>query len=106
MKRHRVLAVIALVAGIVQPAVAQSDGASVYASKCQMCHAEDGTGGTPAGKALKTPSLLTPAVVKESNAELNEAITKGRGRMPAFAGRLTATEINDVTGYIRKLQKQ
>ncbi len=106
MKRYRVLAVAALVTAIALPAAAQTDGASVYASKCLMCHAADGTGSTPAGRAIKAPSLLSPAAVKESNADLLVVINKGKGRMPGYAGRLTAAEITAVTAYIRTLQKQ
>ncbi len=33
--------------------LAQNSGADLYQSKCQMCHAADGSGNTPAGKAMK-----------------------------------------------------
>ena len=33
--------------------LAQSSGADTYKAKCQMCHAADGSGNTPAGKAMK-----------------------------------------------------
>lgn len=87
-------------------ASAQGPGSATYQSKCQMCHAADGSGNSPAGKAMKTPSLLAPEVVKQSDAELT-AITKGgKGKMPAYTGKLTDAEIKDVVAYVRTLQKK
>jgi mono/diheme cytochrome c family protein len=87
------------------PALAQNTGAATYTSKCQMCHGADGTGNTPAGKAMKAPSFLSPAVVKESNADLIAATKNGKGKMPAYAGKLTDAEIKDVVAHIRTLEK-
>jgi hypothetical protein len=33
--------------------LAQNSAADIYQSKCQMCHAADGSCNTPAGKAMK-----------------------------------------------------
>jgi cytochrome c6 len=80
-------------------------GANTYASKCKMCHAADGSGSTPAGKALKAMPFSSPDIVKESDAELIASTTNGKGKMPAFSGKLTAAQIKDVVAYIRTLQK-
>lgn len=87
-------------------AFAQNTGAATYTSRCQMCHAADGTGNTPAGKAMKAPSFLSPAVVQETNADLIAVTRNGKGRMPAYAGKLTDSEIRDVVAHIRTLQKK
>ncbi len=90
----------------VVPMLAQSSGADTYKAKCAMCHAADGSGDTPAGKATKTPSFSAPAVLKMSSAELAAATKNGKGKMPAYAGKLTGAQITDVVAYIHTLQKK
>lgn len=70
-----------------------------------MCHAADGSGSTAAGKAMKAVPFTSPVLVKETDAELIASTTNGKGKMPAFSGKLTAAQIKDVVGYIRTLQK-
>ena len=48
--------------------LAQSSGADTYKAKCQMCHAADGSGNTPAGKAMKALPFNSPDILKESDA--------------------------------------
>ena len=86
--------------------LAQSSGADTYKAKCQMCHAADGSGNTPAGKAMKAVPFNSPDVIKSSDSELTAAIKDGKGKMPAFAGKLTDAQIKDVVAYIRTLQKK
>ena len=56
MNKQLKLTVIAAIAALTLPAIAQNSGAATYTSKCQMCHGADGAGTTPAGKAMKVPS--------------------------------------------------
>ncbi len=105
MNKQLKLTVIAAIAALTLPAIAQNSGAATYTSKCQMCHGADGGGGTPAGRAMKAPSFLSPAVVKESTVDLIAATKNGKGKMPAYAGKLTDAEIKDVVAHIRTLQK-
>jgi cytochrome c6 len=93
------------IAACTLPTFAQNTGAATYTSKCQMCHGADGTGNTPAGKAMKAPSFLSPATVKESTADLIAITKNGKGKMPAYAGKLTDAEIKDVIAHVRTLQK-
>ena len=93
------------IAAFTLPTYAQNTGAATNTSKCQMCHGADGTGNTPAGKAMKAPSFLSPATVKESNADLIAVTTNGKGKMPAYAGKLTDAEIKDAIAHVRTLQK-
>jgi mono/diheme cytochrome c family protein len=99
------IATIAAIAVFTLPALAQNTGAATYASKCQMCHGADGAGATPAGKAMKAPSFLAPAIVKQSDADLIAATKNGKGKMPAYAGKLTDPQIKEVVAHIRTLQK-
>src|SRR5271163_2790213 len=84
----------------------QSPGADTYKAKCQMCHAADGSGNTPAGKAMKAIPFNSPDILKESDGTLTAAIKNGKGKMPAFAGKLTEAQITDVVTYIHTLQKK
>jgi len=99
------LAMVLAIAACTLPTFAQNTGAATYTSKCQMCHGADGTGNTPAGKAMKAPSFLSPASVKESTADLIAITKNGKGKMPAYAGKLTDPEIKDVIAHVRTLQK-
>ena len=85
---------------------AAGSGADVYKAKCQMCHAPDGSGNTPAGHAMKAQPLNAPEIIKKTDAELIAVTTAGKGKMPAYAGKLTDAEITDVVAYIRILQKK
>ena len=86
-------------------AVAQDPGAELYQSKCQMCHAADGSGNTPAGKAMKARPFNAPDVVKESDTDLIAVIKKGKNKMPAFEGKITDAQIATLVAHIRTLQK-
>ena len=105
MRTQLRLAMVLAIAACTLPTFAQNTGAATYTSKCQMCHGADGTGNTPAGKAMKAPSFLSPATVKESTADLIAITKNGKGKMPAYAGKLTDAEIKDVIAHVRTLQK-
>ena len=108
MMRNRIkLAMIGAMAVLsVATVFAQSTGGDTYKAKCAMCHAADGSGTTPAGKATKTPSFSAPEVLKMSNAELVAATKNGKGKMPAYSGKLTGAQITEVVAYIHTLQKK
>jgi cytochrome c6 len=105
LKTQLRIAMVLAIAACTLPTFAQNTGAATYTSKCQMCHGADGTGNTPAGKAMKAPSFLSPATVKESTADLIAITKNGKGKMPAYAGKLTDAEIKDVIAHVRTLQK-
>jgi mono/diheme cytochrome c family protein len=80
-------------------AVAQ-DAAGTYKAKCSVCHGADGKGGK-----MGTRDFASPEVKAETDAQLTEIITKGKGKMPAYDGKLKDTEIKDLVAYIRSLAK-
>jgi len=86
-------------------AVAQG-AADTYKAKCVMCHAADGSGDTPAGKAMKVPAFAAPDAIKASDAELIAITKTGKGKMPAYAGKIPDDQIKDLVAYIRTLQKK
>ena len=85
---------------------AQNSGADLYKSKCQMCHAADGSGNTPAGKSTKARPFDAPEVLKLSDDDLINVTKNGRAKMPAFAGKLTDDQIKAVIAHIHTLQKK
>lgn len=104
MKLVLTLAAATLFAVSVTPAFAQNAGAATYKAKCQMCHGADGQP-TGTGKSMKALPFNSPELKKAPTATLIASVTNGKGKMPAYAGKLSGVEIKDVVEYIRTLQK-
>jgi cytochrome c6 len=85
---------------------AQTSGADTYKAKCQMCHGADGLGATPAGKAMKAVPFTDPQILNKPDADLIAATKNGKGKMPAYAGKLSDGDIKAVFAYIHTLQKK
>jgi len=94
-----------LAASTMASARAQGSGADTYKAKCAMCHGADGLGATPAGKAMKATSFKSPESIKASDADLIAITKSGKGKMPAYTGKLTDAQIKDAVAYVRTLQK-
>jgi cytochrome c6 len=100
--RSRSLVFLLAVFIIVLPVVATADdAAAVYKAKCAMCHGPDGTGQTPSGKAMKARDLGSPDVQKMTNEELKKVIESGKGKMPAYKGKIDEKTIDGLIKYIR-----
>jgi cytochrome c6 len=84
---------------------ARGDAAADYKSKCASCHAADGSGNTPTGKALKVLDLRSDDVQKKTDADLLAVTTNGEGKMPAYKGKLSDAQIKDLVKFIRDLKK-
>jgi mono/diheme cytochrome c family protein len=86
---------------------AQGDAGSLYKTKCVVCHAPDGSGSTSTGKQMQAPDLRSDEVQKETDAQLIDAITSGKGKkMPAYKGKLADDQIKQLASYIRDLAKK
>jgi mono/diheme cytochrome c family protein len=83
----------------------QSDADKIYESKCVLCHSADGSGGSATGKAMHAKDLRSDEVQKQTDAALADVITKGRGKMPAFGGKIKPDDVNKLVAYIRALPK-
>lgn len=81
---------------------ATPDGAVIYKANCAICHGADGSGQTPAGKAMKVRDLRAPDVQKKSDAELMRTIADGNGKMPAYKAKLGSDEIQALVTLIRR----
>lgn len=93
-----------LIAVCSSSAVAQ-DAAATYKAKCAMCHGPDGKG-SAMGVKMGARDFTSADVQGQTDAQLTAIITKGKGKMPAYDGKLKDTEIKDLVAYIRGLAKK
>jgi cytochrome c6 len=101
-----ILFALAVILGSSFAAQAQSGAEATYKAKCAMCHGADGKGDSPMGKKLNIRDLGSPEVQKQTDAELTTIVTKGKGKMMPFEGKLTADQIGQLVAYIRELGKK
>jgi mono/diheme cytochrome c family protein len=83
-------------------AKAQDQSASLYKSKCAVCHGATGKGDTPAGKSIGATDLTKSAA--KSAGELKAAIENGKNKMPAYGKSLKPGEIDGLIAYIKTLK--
>ena len=106
MKTRGFLALIAVLAVAVALPMfaADPDGAALYKGKCAMCHGPDGAGQTATGKSMKVRDLRSADVQKQTDKEMTTIVTDGKGKMPAYKGKLSDAEIAAVVKYIKTLK--
>ena len=63
---------------------------------------KDGAGDTPMGKKNGAKDLAT---LKLSEAEIEAVINDGKGRSPAFKGKMTPEEVKETVAFVKGLQK-
>jgi cytochrome c6 len=82
-----------------------SDGASLYGSKCAICHGRNGAG-TSAWKSKGQPDLSTAEWQKShSDAQIAERIKQGKGKMPPFANKLSDEDVAALVKQVRSFRK-
>jgi len=75
-------------------------GQAVYGAQCASCHGPDGQGVASAG----APDLADFSITSQtSQAQWAESLARGKGTMPAFAGKLSDAEQRAVLTYVRSL---
>jgi mono/diheme cytochrome c family protein len=97
-------AAVMTVAAVVPISASAQSTPDLYKAKCAICHSADGSGATPAGKKMEVKSFSD--VAKNSDATWTDITKKGKGKMPAYAGKLTDSQIDDVVKYVRTLAKK
>ena len=55
---------------------------------------------------MKIRDLHSPDVQKQTDAQLADIISSGKGAMPSYKGKLTDDQIKQLVGYIRELAKK
>lgn len=103
--RPRIAVVLLLVFSLSSLALADNPGKSIFTTKCALCHGPDGTGKTSIGKSLKIPDFRSPEIKNLSDANLKTVVSGGKNKMPAFKGKLTDAQIDQVISYVRELGK-
>jgi mono/diheme cytochrome c family protein len=107
---------VAASVGVAGAQSSAASGAQLFAANCARCHGRGGKGDGP--DLIKLQSAVSPDdwTDKESNQGLTDQfiiamITKGgkaNGKsriMPAFSGKLSMQQINDLLAFIRSLPK-
>ena len=87
---------------------AEPSGTALFGKHCASCHGKDGKGNPKMAKMFKVEpvvlDLTTGATPKLPDADLVKIITAGKGKkMPAFAKKMTAAQIQDVAAAVRAL---
>ena len=97
------LTAVVLMSGAV--GFAQSAGEAVYKTKCQSCHGAQGVPNPGIAKAMGVKPASDPSVKSLSEAQMITDTTNGKGKMPAFKGKITDAQIKDSVDYFRSLAK-
>jgi cytochrome c6 len=84
---------------------APADTDATFKAKCASCHGPDGAG-TAAGRSLNVADLRTPAVQKQTNAQLEQIVKNGHNNMPAFADSLSDQQIAELVAHVRSFAKK
>ena len=88
-------------------ASADDKSMKLFQAKCASCHAKDGSGNASMAKVFKLDpsalSLVSKTVADQKDEEISAVTTNGKGKMPAYKGKLTKEEIDGLTAYIRSL---
>jgi mono/diheme cytochrome c family protein len=84
-----------------------SAGKQVFAAHCQMCHGADGQGNAGLAQMLHTtiPPLGSKEVQALSDAQIQEVIEKGKGKMTPVQG-LSSANVDNVIAFVRTLAKK
>ena len=72
----------------------------LFQDKCSRCHGKNAQ-----GRFLHAPSLVSDKVTSTSADELRGIVTKGKGHMPKWGGKLTADQINTLVDEIKAGKK-
>lgn len=80
--------------------------AELYAKNCASCHGRDGRAKTFKAKLKHARNLADPEWQgRVSDERIFNSIMNGKGKMPAFAKKLSEQEIDTLVAYVRTLRK-
>jgi len=82
------------------------DAAGLFKAKCVACHGLDASGNTPMGKKFKMRDLRSAEVQGQSDAQLFNIISKGKGKMTAYGKSLSQEQIHQLVAFIRAQGKK
>jgi len=102
--RFSIVAVMAI-AAVAWTTPAFAAAADTYKSKCAMCHGADGKS-SAIGQKMGAHDFSSAEVQGQSDAQLTETISKGKGKMPGYEKSLSAADIKGLVAYVRELGKK
>jgi mono/diheme cytochrome c family protein len=79
---------------------------SLYASKCAVCHGNDGSANTAKGKELKVRNLRSEEFKKMPDAKAMEVMMKGKGKMEGYEKTLGKEKLEQLLAYCRELSNK
>jgi mono/diheme cytochrome c family protein len=79
---------------------------SLYASKCAVCHGNDGSANTAKGKELKVRNLRSEEFKKMPDAKAMEVMLKGKGKMEGYEKTLGKEKLEQLLAYCRELSNK
>ncbi len=79
---------------------------SLYASKCAVCHGNDGSANTAKGKELKVRNFRSEEFKKMSDAKAMEVLMKGKGKMEGYEKTLGKEKLEQLLAYCRELSNK
>jgi mono/diheme cytochrome c family protein len=103
IRMQSALAAVILLSGAV--GFAQTSGEATYKAKCQSCHGAQGVPNPGIAKAMGVKPASDPSVKSLSEAQMITDTANGKGKMPAFKGKLSDAEIKASVDYFRSLGK-
>lgn len=84
-------------------------GRGVFAKQCASCHGQDAKGNVKMAKMFKLKAaaldLTDKTTRQQSDQQLIALITGGKGKMPSYQGKLSASDVAGVVAYMRSLGK-
>jgi mono/diheme cytochrome c family protein len=98
MSRFAVSVLAFALVTVAAAARAEGSAAALFQKRCATCHGMDGKGQTKMGERMGIKDL---AASSGSAADLEKIIADGRGKMPAFKGRISDDEIKSVTAFVK-----
>jgi mono/diheme cytochrome c family protein len=88
------------------PTLAFQSMKSLYASKCAVCHGNDGSANTAKGKELKVRNLRSEEFKKMPDAKAMEVLLKGKGKMEGYEKTLGKEKLEQLLAYCRELSNK
>ena len=70
----------------------------------QMCHGPTGDASSGMAKSMGLKPLNSADVQKISAADMTALVANGKGKMPAFKGKISDEDVTAVVGYVKSLK--
>ena len=78
-----------------------ADAAALFKAKCAGCHGADGSKAMP---AMGMPAINTTEAKGLGATGIANVIDKGKGKMPAFSGKISPEDANAIAAYVLTLK--